>query len=71
MGGDDRDIAWLADKDQLLQELNDYITRCSNKKPAPAQYIRKLLEIRTLIEISTQEELGEFMAWWEGIRPNE
>ena len=67
----DSDRSWLADKDRLLEELNVYITRCSLKEPPPMDYIWKLMEVRTLIEISTEEELQEFLVWWEKVKPED
>ena len=34
-------------------------------------YIWKLMEVRTLIEISTEEELQEFLVWWEKVKPED
>ncbi len=57
------------DKQTLIKEIEDYLKRVSNLKPAPTDYILKILDFKEVIQASEDEaELAQFATAWERIK---
>jgi hypothetical protein len=60
--------AFLHRKDNLLAEVNAYITRVSAAEPYPQEHITYMLRIRDYIEMANADELEKHEAWWRGFK---
>lgn len=57
------------DKKTLIKEIETYLTRVSYLKPAPTDYMLKIMDFKEVIQATEDEaELTEFIAAWERIK---
>ena len=57
-------------KQELLNKVNRYITKVSNLDPPPVDYISRLQEFKTLVDIATPAELEKLNKQWNIITAN-
>ena len=61
---------WLTEKEQLINELNAYITGLTNNDPRPYELINGLLDILPYVQMANAGEFPQFREWWQRLQAN-